>query len=391
MNYKKYDFGNLLGCSVVWLAMATAFYFQVHKYPLNFDAVVYAPLGWRLGKYLIVLGLCLTVVVVRFCKLFPLRVFDFLWLSVFGMAAICGIVSRSSDLVECGFWPIASWVIARTCGPISMKGLCRWSMVALVLNVLMVVIQAVGLIYFGKLFASANPNFWLSRFSGLTVEPLSATMLALFFVGFGFAFNGWMRGFIIGLGIFFLIACHTWTGYVYLLLLIIGISIQNLKHHPKWITSLLIIGVSLVSYILGSHKVDLDALYEMKLPSIKLHMTYWWPNVWRILPSSGYEFKETWWVNGVENMGIIWTVAYHLTLFYVLFEVWKKYKEYCATERAWIYLTTLIMGGYFLFGSFNLPYPAIYPANFIFFLFVMLCYFDRFSTSAAPNPAALNE
>lgn len=364
-----------------WLALAVVFYYQVHKYPLNFEAGAEASVGWRLGKYLIVLSLCLVAAAVRGRKLFPLQWFDFLWLVTFGASALVGGLTRSADLVECGFWALASWVIARTSCTMPMDWLKRWSWVAILLSLLMLVIQAVGLMYFGKAFSSSNPNIWLSRFSGLTVEPLSAPMLGLFFVGFGFAFQGWKRALVVALGIFSVIACQTWTGYVYLLILFALVCFAYLRRHPKWVVLAVALLALLVWIVLGSGKVNLTELYELKKPSIELHMTYWWPDVWRIWPSTDYDFNETWWVNSVENMGIIWTAAYHVAILYLLLVVWKKYQDYRSMDRGWIYLTTLIMGGYFIFGSLNLPYPVIYPANFLFFLFAMLCYFDRFNGS----------
>lgn len=369
-----------VGRCMPWLALAIVFYYQVHKYPLNFEAGAEASVGWRMGKYLIVLGLCLVAAAVRGRKLFPLKSFDFCWLLTFSASAVVGGLTRSADLVECSFWGLASWVIARTACSISMVWLKRWSWVALALSLFMLVIQAVGLLYFGKGFSSSNPNLWLARFSGLTVEPLSATMLGLFFLGFGFAFNGWRRALVVALGIFFVIACHTWTGYVYLLLMFALLCVTYMRHHPKWVFLAIGLAILLGWFVLGSGKVNLVALYELKRPSIELHMTYWWPDVWRMWPSSTYEFNETWWVNGVENMGMVWTLAYHVALFILLLNIWKKYLLCRGTERGWIYLTTLIMGGYFLFGSLNLPYPVIYPANFLFMLFAMLCYFDRFSS-----------
>lgn len=372
-----------VGKWVPWLALVVVFYYQVHKYPLNFEAGAEASVAWRLGKYLVVLVLCLMAAALRGRKLFPLQTFDFLWLLTFGASALVGGLMRSTDLVECGFWALASWGIARMSLPLPMVWLKRWGLVALVLSLLMLSIQALGLVYFGKGFSSSNTNIWLSRFSGLTVEPLSAPMLGLFFVGFGFALEGWKRGVVLALGVFFVIACQTWTGYVYLLVLFALVSITYMRRHPKWILFAVALLALLAWLVLGSGKFNLTALYELKRPSIELHMTYWWPDVWRIWPSMTYDFNETWWVNGVENMGLVWTLAYHAALFYVLLVVWKKYRSYQTTECAWIYLATLIMGGYFLLGSLNLPYPVIYPANFLFFLFAMLCYFDRFNNAVA--------
>lgn len=372
-----------VGRWVLWLSLVVIFYYQVHKYPLNFEAGAEASVGWRLGKYLIILSLCLVAAAVRGRKLLPLRWFDFLWLVTFGASALFGGLTRSTDLLECSFWAIASWSIARTSCQMPMDWLKRWSWVAIVLNLLMLGIQAVGHLYFGKEFAHTNPNIWLSRFSGLTVEPLSATMLGLFFVGFGFAFQGWKRMLVVVLGVFFVIACQTWTGYVYLVMLFACVCIAYMRRHTQWIFLAIACLALLAWFVMGSGKVNLTQLYELKRPSIELHMTYWWPDVWRIWPSMSYDFNETWWVNGVENMGVIWTIAYHVAVFYLLLIVWKKYQKYRSADQGWIYLTTLIMGGYFLFGSLNLPYPVIYPANFLFFLFAMLCYFDRFKSSDA--------
>ncbi|MBP7991177.1 MAG: hypothetical protein KAY91_00790, partial [Rhodocyclaceae bacterium] len=303
--------------------------------------------------------------------------------TTFTTSALVGFLSRSPDLIECGFWALAAWLIAKISLSLSIKRLERWCFVALLAQLMMIVTQAVGLIYFGKNFAHANSNFWLSRFGGLTVEPLSATMLGLFFTGFGFSCHGWKRWIVIVLGLFFVIACHTWTGYVYLLILFALVCAKHLRRHPKWVVFTVVLSGLLAWFVLGSGKPNLAEFYEVKRSSIELHMTYWWPDVWRIWPSMTYDFNETWWVNGVENMGLVWTLVYHAALFYVLLVVWKKYRYYRTTECAWIYLTTLIMGGYFLFGSLNLPYPVIYPANFLFFLFAMLCYFDRFNNAVA--------
>lgn len=381
----------LVGRWIPWLALAVAFYYQVHKYPLNFDAGAEASVAWRLGKYVLILGLCLVAAAVRGRKLLPLRTFDFLWLLTFGASALVGGLTRSADLVECSFWALASWAIARMSSPMPVVWLKRWSWVALALSLLMLVAQAVGLLYFGKAFSNSNPNFWLSRFSGLTVEPLSAPMIGLFFGGFGFALHGWKRWAVVALGIFFVLACQTWTAYVYLILVFGLVCIHYLRRHTKWVVFLVMLAVLLGWFVLGSGKINLTELYAMKKPSIELHMVYWWPDVWQLWPANTYDFNETWWVNGVENMGVVWTLAYHVALFYLLLIIWKKYQNHRDTESGWVYLTTLIMGGYFLFGSMNLPYPAIYPANFLFFLFAMLCYFDRFTVqNKASNRPVLN-
>ena len=368
-----------------WVTLMIAFYYQIHKYPLGFDSIAPANFVWKVSKYVLVSCLAVAGFLARPRILFLSSFFEIVWWLTFGAAIVFGCVAQSVDLIECGFWGVAALSIARLSSPIYVHYLKKWNIIALILNLLMISIQMLGHVYFGKLFAGSNENFWLSRFSGLTVEPFSAAFLGFYYLGFAFAFKDWKSIAVLVLGSFCVIVSQTWTAYIYLAILIVLLSVLKMRRHAKCVLLSWALLATLCIMFFWYCKIDFVGLYELKMPSVRLHMNYWWPDRWHILPTTIYNFNETWWVNGVENMGVIWTVAYHVTVIYLLLVIWRKFQNYRNTDCGWIYLTTLIMGGYFLFGSLNLPYPVIYPANFIFFLFAFLCYFDRFKSSDADS------
>lgn len=366
-----------------WFVLAllmVAFFYRAPAYFLGYSWE--PPVAFRLGKYVLALILAIGAVNIWLHRIRELTRYDLLYLVAFTLLAVQGFRTNAWDLVEGAFWPLASFAVVRFSQPISARLIGKIVNYTLFAYLIFILLQAGGLVFYDYAFMHAASSIFNSRFGGLTVEPLSAPMLCLVFLGW--AIGGqrchWFYAICV---LIFVLMTHTWTSYLYLAIVAVVWGLHELRQGQYRAR---ICGFALfvmVVLVLMAQQLDLYELLSYKRASIELHASYWWPSRWLWLPSEDFKFSETVWVGYIENMGILWTALWVGLLFFMaksVFDAWKG--ETDAQLRA-IKFASLLVTGYFLFGGLNLPYPAIFPANLIFYLFANLVFFNKIQAMKA--------
>lgn len=364
--------------------LALAFFYRAPAYFLSYQ--LEPPIVFRLGKYVIGLVFAMAALNIWRRHIRELTRYDLLYLGVFTILAAQGFRTNAWDLVEGAFWPLVSFAIVRFTQPISARLISRIMGYTFWTYGFFILLQSFGLAYYGYGFMHSGDSIFNSRFGGLTVEPLSAPMMCFLFLGWAI-FRPKNNYIYLLCVVIFILMTHTWTAYLYIILMAaLWVFYELWRNKYRWCSyGLMLLFLVLLSMtIMFVHQqTETSKFLSAKWSSVKLHMTYWWPSRWLWLPSEDFKFSETVWVGYVENLGILWTICFFGLIFFMaqrVFDAWK-----CETDsqlRA-IKLASLLVTGYFLFGSLNLPYPAIFPANLIFYLFANLVFFNKIQTKAS--------
>lgn len=378
MTFFKCSSGKTLwGTAMVFSLLMLALLYRVPAYFLGYNSD--PPLGFQLSKYILAMFLGICSLPLWFYQFRSLKIFDFIYVATFVVLAWQGYRIASWDLVEAGFWPLIAFIVIRFVQPVPPNLLSQILAYSFVAYGLFVLAQVSMLVFYGYGFMHSTDSIITSRFGGFVVDPLAAPMLC-------FLFLGWSMGlrkpvFYTALIALFVAMTHTWTAYVFLIVAMgfCGSYLLWNKFCRFW--SLLFGGVWIAGVFAAAVKInDMANMYPFlagKLVSVRLHSTYWWPDQWLFYPSDTFKYSETVWVESIENLGIVWTIFFFGIIFHMAYKAFLSWKDETNPQANAIKLATLIVTGYFLFGSLNLPYPSIFPANLIFYLFVCLVYFDK--------------
>lgn len=364
--------------------LALAFFYRAPAYFLGYQWE--PPIAFRLGKYVISLVLVMGALNIWSSRIGELTRYDFIYLGVFTLLAGQGFRTNAWDLVEGAFWPLVSFAIVRFSQPISARLISRIMGYTFWIYGFFILLQLFCLAFYGYGFMHSGDSIFNSRFGGLMVEPLSAPMMCFLFLGW--AISRPKNNYIYLLCVvIFILMTHTWTAYFYIILMAaLWVFYELWRNKYRWYSyglMLLFLVILSMTIMFVHQQTETSKFLSAKWSSVELHMTYWWPSRWLWLPSEDFKFSETVWVGYVENLGILWTICFFGLIFFMaqrVFDAWK-----CETDsqlRA-IKLASLLVTGYFLFGSLNLPYPAIFPANLIFYLFANLVFFNKIQTKAS--------
>lgn len=365
-----------------WFVLALlvlAFFYRAPAYFLGYQWD--PPIAFRLGKYVISLVLAMAALNIWRRHIRELSRYDLLYLGVFILLAAQGFRTNALDLVEGAFWPLVSFAIVRFSQPVSVCWIRRIVGYAFGAYGCFILLEALGLAYYGYGFMHSGDSIFNSRFGGLTVEPLSAPMMCLVFLGWAIGGHRHFWFYVFWVSIFVLMT-YTWTSYLYLIIVAIVWVFYKLwpAQYRLWVYGILVL--SLAALTLMTSQLGAIDLLSAKRESIALHISYWWPSRWLWLPSEDFKFSETVWVVYVENMGVLWTACFFGLIFFMAQRVLDAWKCETDSQLRAIKLASLLVTGYFLFGGFNLPYPAIFPANLIFYLFANLVFFNKIQTQA---------
>jgi len=372
-------FYRLNGAWLLWASLLLGFFYQTHRYPLEFG--IDPPFYWRLGKYLIGAMLALFTLPKLIDSIKKFTIFEWAYLAIFLILGLQGIYLKDQFMIQGSFWPIVALLVVMSSKKIPLPYINLFFWVCWILNALFLLIEFVGLTIFNKPFVWSTDSVWTSRFGGILVEPLGAPYICLLFMGFSFQFRGFKRCLVFGISFLALLMTHTWTAFLYLILISVGMLIWHVYKYFGKLYALLLGGLLLAfSFasltVLVSIKNQIPFLAN-KWTSVELHIHYWLPIEWNLFPSSNVKFSETWWVMGVQNLGLFWTFIYYWLMYVLLFDIYHAWRESNSKKGKSIYLGIFLAAGYFIFGSLNQLYPAIYPVDFLFILFALMIRYKR--------------
>lgn len=370
---------------VFWVVLFIAFFYQIYRYPFEYG--IEPPLPWVLGKYLLITGACLCVMERFFVSTRRFGLFELAFILLFLMLLVGGVWQKEKFEVQAAFAGLAAlWVVLTVTEKIPYSSLRSFLLAAWSINVLFYVIQFFGILFFQKTFVHSSDSILTSRFGGMLVEPLGAPYLSFLFLGFAFEYKGLLRRFIAGTSMLTLVMSMTLTAGLFIFLVLMSFVIYQVnKRIGKvaaisigFLTLLCVLGAFLVVWVLSDTYPYFAAKWEI---SIVPHAIYWWPNRWPLLPLDMSSFSETWWVFCVQNMGIVWTVAY-LSVMYVLIKDVINQKGWLLKQRVegtyrGLYVGIYLSGAYVLFGSLNQLYPAMYPVGLLFMIFAFMVKYQK--------------
>lgn len=375
-----------------WVTLIVGFYYQIYRYPLDYG--IEPPLLWRVGKYAILAGLCLSTSHRFFNQIKTFGLFEWSNLFVFLILGLIGCYQHEKFLVQtacCAL--IAFWIVQSCTGTVSYRRLVDFLFLAWIVNTLFYVLEWVGLVCFDKAFVHSSESVLTSRFGGMLVEPLGAPYLSFIFLGLGFEFKGWTRRLILGSCVVTILMTHTLTAWLFLFLLVLAYAtfwtFEKIGRLASIVLSMLaglaVFGAVLVFWYIKDSVPYLAAKWDV---SILTHAGYWWPARWPLLPMRESMFSETWWVMSVQSMGSVWSIAYVALMFHLLrtclrrASVLLKPRENGTCHGG--YLGIYISGAFVIFGSMNQLYPGMYPVGLLFMLFCYMLKYNKITEDPVP-------
>lgn len=377
---------NLRKNTCFWAALFVAFYYQTYRYPLGYG--LEPPLLWRVTKYVLLSGICLSSLARFFGQLKKFGVFEWSILVVLSILGVCGHLQHEKFLVQASFCSLVAFWLAQICEQVAYRSLLLFLLCAWGIDTAFYLTEAIGLSMFGKQFFGSGSDIFMARFGGMLVDPLGAPYLSLLFLGLAFDFKGWLRWLIVITCILAIAMTKTLTAWLFLaLFLSVGIGIWTF-HRIGWLMTLMFYTALLAVLILTDFgflvfKDIILWLMPAKLDSVLLHADYWWPKRWPWLPMEDSAFSETWWVFSVQSMGVLWTAAYVTLMIILIGECARRAKLLIVPQKdkrlSGVFLGIYLAGAFIVFGSLNQLYLGMYPVGLIAMLFAFMIKYNKIS------------
>ena len=393
---------------VFWWAVILCTLYLSYRYPLQINASgtssTYSdtPVALQLGKFILACPL-FAIAAVR-CLRKPLTLRR--WLACLGILFLAGYsllkVVGDSDLkyIELAFWMLFPLVLVWGGNAIRRTAIERYLQFLLVCALGSTVIQVFIFIVFGRLPALAYEGTFLIRFGGFLDDPNGFGAILFLLMGWSYGrFKGSARFLIVGGIVVCLMLTQSWTALAFFLVVCVVWLLRMAWKRP-WLVALLICGCLVLGMILvrnmpQSPATVFEAMMNAKQGSIEGHSFSWqswflrWPQ-WIMLGDAKYNPYESWWAGALVNFGVVWLVVF-IGLMAKLLMVLRQELLRADSETRPIYLGFLLFGYYFVFGSLSLPFPTIFPVNFLFFLFCVLAVFGQIKPAGGDRVRSMAE
>ncbi len=379
---------------VFWLSLILCTVYLSYRYPLQINSSgtspTYSdtPVMLQVGKF--ILACPLFAIAAGRCLRQKLALKQ--WLAALGILFLSGyslfkiIGDNSSKYLELSFWMLFPLVLVLGSDGVKLSAIDRYLRFLLVFALGSTVIQIVLFLAFGRLPALAYEGTMLIRFGGFLDDPNGFGAILFLLMGWSYGrFRGWTRFFILGSIVVSLLLTQSWTALVFLTVVFCFCALIAVSKRP-WLAVLIICACLLLAmFVLRETSPSPGTLFEemlnAKQGSIEGHSFSWgaWGSKWTewaILGDSTYNSYESWWASAPINFGVPWLIVF-LCLIAELIMSLRSGLVGAGSEARPVYLGFLLFGYYFAFGSLSLPFPTIFPINFLFFLFSFLTVFGR--------------
>jgi hypothetical protein len=377
------------GNRVFWLSLFFCTVYLSYRYPLQINSSgtspTYSdtPVALQAGKFL--LAVPLFVIAASRClrNACPQRqwlvTLGVLFLSSYSLVKILG--DNNSKYLEASFWMLFAFLLAWGTDAVRISAIDRYLRYLLIYALGSTLIEVVLFVVFGRLPALAFGETFLIRFGGFLDDPNGFGAILFLLMGWSYGrFKGRTRFFIVGSIVISLLLTQSWTAIgfftaIFLLWVLTGVS-------KRPVSVLLAIGAFSWLILFLAQKVPPSTvrsfvdMLETKQGSIEGHSMSWGPLIsnwdsWVLLGGATYDPYESWWAGAPINFGVPWILVF-LGLIAKLIMSLGSGLSRAGGEARPIYLGFFLFGSYFVIGSLNLPFPTIFPINFLFFLFSFL-------------------
>jgi hypothetical protein len=390
--------------AIFWLGVALCVVYLSYRYPLQINdsgtSPTYSdtPAVFQAGKFVLAAPLAILSLLrwlssslkvcnwpVALCALF-----------LCSFSSLKMLQQQDNQYAGLTFWMMFGLSLALGVGYVTTAAIDRCFRLLLWYSFATSLVQVVLFAAFGRLPALAFAGTYAVRFGGFLDDPNGFPVILFLLMGWSYGrFSGGTRFLVlVGLTIC-LFLTQSWTAIAFFLLVIFLLGLVRAFRRPATailaIAVLPMIGVVALRLMALFQTGFLLEIMESKRGSIEGHVFPWdfWASRWKEWAMFGdwkYNPYESWWQAAMVNFGLLWFVAYLAMLIALLVRMRRVYVR-STPESKPVFGGLLLFGIYFLLGSFNLPFPIVFPINALFFLFFFLVAFGKIFVDHRPTLA----
>jgi hypothetical protein len=378
--------GILLFCTV----------YESYRYPLQMSftgtSPTYSntPLVIQLGKFLVTVLVCLITVPGITKRVLPIRKWTLvvleIWMAGYLIfkAFIMESGDRSSYLIA-AFWPIAALVIVLSADEVTVDALDRYFRFVLIYALGSTALQVFLFLAIGRLPALGYPNSFSVRFGGFLDDPNAFSVLLYMLIGWVYyRFSGIKRFALEAALVLCVLITQSLTAIGFLALLTLLFVGYHLIRRPKPILLISIAAIfAVILSFIWSPLVDIvTGVMETKSGSVDTHLSQvgllqgdlglWW-----LFGAPSLQIYESWWTGSPVNFGFPWFLICFGVVATLAFSGFRALRKAQSSRHKAVIAGIFMLSCYFTVGCTNLPFFQIFPANFVFFFFAYLVFFDR--------------
>lgn len=386
---------------VFWLGLILCTVYLSYRYPLQINSSgtspTYSdtPVMLQMGKFVLALPLFAIAAVRGLGKTLTPRqwlvTLGILFLSGYSLLKVFG--DNDAKYLELSFWMLFPLALVLGGDAIRISSIDRYLRFLLIYALVSTAIQVTLFITFGRLPALAYEDTILIRFGGFLDDPNGFGAILFLLMGWSYArFKGWTRFFIVTSLVVSLLLTQSWTAIVFLAAVFLFWVLIVVRRRP-WLAVPIICACALLALLaIRETPPSLQTVFEnmlnAKQESIEGHSFSWDPWVsrlakWTLVGDSTYNSYESWWASAPVNFGMPWLAVFIGLIAELMMSLRSGFLGSGGETRP-VYLGFLLFGCYFVFGSLSLPFPTIFPINFLFFVFCFLEAFGRIQPEGSP-------
>jgi len=377
-----------------WLSILLCTVYQSYRYPLQINSTgtspTYSdtPLWLQIAKFALavplLIGACL--------RCLDLKLSYKRWLivvSVLILAGTCGakmLDGESTSYLDAGFWMLFPLIVVLASDPIDVSSIDRYLFFLLAYSLLSNFIEIILFLTIGRLPALAYEGSFFVRFGGFLDDPNGFAAILFLLLGWVYRkFRGLARVLAIFGILISLVLTQSWTGILFLMaVLFCWLSTKALKRPflAMPLCCMILLGSAFLlwyfppngkDFLYGMMITKQGSLQDHSIPLDKLGSQF---TQWLLIGSSSYTAYESWWGGAPLNWGLPWVCMHAVLTTYLVYRLGISLKRCDALSKP-VLSGFFLFGCYFEFGSFNLPFPIIFPINALFYLFSFLIVFER--------------
>ena len=381
-----------------WLGLILCTLYQSYRYPLQINSSgtspTYSdtPLLLQAGKFLLAFPLMVMATYQCLQRSAPLRQ----WLIGLGVLCLASYAlfktfgDSQGRYLESSFWMLFALVLAWSADALRISALDRFFRYLLIFALGSTLVEVALFVTVGRLPALAFAGSFSVRFGGFLDDPNGFAALLFLLLGWSYVrYKGAARLLVLGSIVFALLLTQSWTAIGFFVVVVLSWAlVSGFRCLPLAVTAIcasLGLAMFLVQHSAWTPGQFLEEILIAKQGSVAGHSISWtqlgtrWAD-WAVLGDSIYTHFESWWAIALIDFGALWLCVFVAITGFLVFSLAVALYRSSGDARP-VYAGLFLFACYFVFGSFNLPLPAVFPVNIWFFLFSFLVAFGRVQDS----------